>query len=78
MRFRKLEGYVSDAELEDLSKTKEMFIDGSSASRPALQDTDAAVSGDVVGVCGYTLAIGHTLREYAILADTRIVSADED
>jgi len=78
MRFRKLEGYVSDAELEDLSKTKEMFVDGSSASRPALQDADAAVSGDVVGICGYVLALGHTLREYAILADTKVVSAAEN
>lgn len=77
MRFKKIEGFITDTELEDISKQKEMFVGIESSSRAAMQSADAAVSGDIAGLCGYIMAMGHTLREYAILADVSLTQSTE-
>jgi hypothetical protein len=72
MKYKKQPGVVSALDLEDLSRTKETFVGPVAASRQAMQDSDAALNGDVVGLCAYSIAVGHTLREFAVLANMKI------
>jgi len=73
MKFKKQIGIVTGPEMSSMSKTKTMFIDAESSARRPLSGKDAATHGDVVGICAYMLAKGHSKRIYGILADVTTV-----
>ena len=72
MKYKRQESLLTQPETSKLSKTKTMFVEGSSAKRAPLSARDVLVCGDVVGACGYLLAKGHTKRIYGIIADVTL------
>lgn len=72
MKFKKQIGTTTQPEVSQLSKTKTLFIDGASASRQSLSESDTVVHGDITGICGLLLAKGHSKRLYGMIADVKL------
>ncbi len=72
MKYKKQDGLVTQPEASNLSKAKTLFVDGISASREPLSNSDVLVHGDVTGMANYLLAKGHSKRLYGMIADVTL------
>jgi hypothetical protein len=72
MKYRKQDGLVTQPEISDISKTEVMFVEPNSALRNSISSKDAITHRDIMGICSYLLAKGHTKQLYGMIADVKI------
>jgi len=72
MKYKKRPDSISSAEASELSRVKTMFVDASSSQRRPLSSDDTLLNSDIIGMCDYLLAKGHSRRLYGMIGSTTI------